>query len=270
MQKENIELKTIEEKLQSLTENFPNSSLINSNVSPQHITDILESIPTKKIIKTCIPIGIYLQEAENLAQWCLTDIVPLSKLGVDREKLEDLQLRTKILRQTQTQWVQDKNSIPEDKKPWETIEKQLWTLQDELLFAFRFAFRDHPELRDKVKWNPKRKNQRFIIQDLRDLAEIGNENLGLLSAINFKPELLEEAILLSQKSAVMLANYHMSHKKSTDSKLLRDKAYTYLKNLVDEIRNAGKYLFRDNPERLKGYKSEFWQGQNRNRRNKKI
>ncbi|WP_299583090.1 hypothetical protein [uncultured Sunxiuqinia sp.] len=27
------------------------------------------------------------------------------------------------------------------------------------------------------------------------------------------------------------------------SKLLRDKAYTYLKELVDEIRDAGKYLF---------------------------
>jgi len=36
--------------------------------------------------------------------------------------------------------------------------------------------------------------------------------------------------------------------------------------LVDEIREAGKYVFRNNKNRLKGYASEYWRKQNRKKK----
>ena len=48
------------------------------------------------------------------------------------------------------------------------------------------------------------------------------------------------------------------------SKTIRDKAYTHLKELVDEIREAGKYLFWRDPNRYTGYGSQYWQKLNRN------
>ncbi|MCG6189708.1 hypothetical protein [Maribellus maritimus] len=36
-----------------------------------------------------------------------------------------------------------------------------------------------------------------------------------------------------------------------------------MKVLVDEIREAGKYVFRKDKNRLKGYSSEYWRKQNR-------
>ena len=41
-----------------------------------------------------------------------------------------------------------------------------------------------------------------------------------------------------------------------------DKAYTHLKALADEVREAGKYLFWRNPDRMRGYTSEFWKRKN--------
>lgn len=38
---------------------------------------------------------------------------------------------------------------------------------------------------------------------------------------------------------------------------MRNRAYIYLKQAVDEIRDCGKYTFACNPERLKGYRSEY-------------
>jgi hypothetical protein len=40
--------------------------------------------------------------------------------------------------------------------------------------------------------------------------------------------------------------------------IVRDKAYTYLKQSVDEIRACGKFVFWKNPDRLKGYASDHW------------
>jgi hypothetical protein len=45
-----------------------------------------------------------------------------------------------------------------------------------------------------------------------------------------------------------------------------DKAYTHMKVLVDEIREAGKYVFRNNKNRLKGYSSDYWKKQNRKKK----
>lgn len=39
-----------------------------------------------------------------------------------------------------------------------------------------------------------------------------------------------------------------------------------MKVLVDEIREAGKYVFRNNKNRLKGYSSDYWKMQNRKKR----
>jgi hypothetical protein len=42
---------------------------------------------------------------------------------------------------------------------------------------------------------------------------------------------------------------------------IRDKAYTYLKLAIDEIRECGKFAFWRNPDRLKGYNSDYWKQQ---------
>jgi hypothetical protein len=36
--------------------------------------------------------------------------------------------------------------------------------------------------------------------------------------------------------------------------------------LVDEIREAGKYVFRNDKNRLKGYSSDYWKKQNRSKK----
>ena len=41
-------------------------------------------------------------------------------------------------------------------------------------------------------------------------------------------------------------------------KVMRDKAYTHLKEAVDEIRSCGKYVFWWDENRLKGYGSRYF------------
>ncbi|WP_319230586.1 hypothetical protein [Draconibacterium orientale] len=40
-----------------------------------------------------------------------------------------------------------------------------------------------------------------------------------------------------------------------------------MKELVDEIREAGKYVFRKDPKRLKGYSSDYWRKIHRKQKN---
>ena len=73
-----------------------------------------------------------------------------------------------------------------------------------------------------------------MIQDLSDLSVLGKANQPLLAAMNGE------------------------RAENNSAKTIRDKAYTLLKKAVDEIREAGKYVFWKNPDRLKGYYSARW------------
>jgi hypothetical protein len=102
-----------------------------------------------------------------------------------------------------------------------------------------------------------------MVQDLNDLAILGTNNAALLGAIGFDTEKLLEAAQKSDTMANLLALANGDKAEQNDSKKIRDKAFAYLKERVDEIREAGKYLFWKNEKRYIGYVSKYWADQNR-------
>ena len=97
-----------------------------------------------------------------------------------------------------------------------------------------------------------------MVQDLNDIAVLGRENTGPLTAIGFDLTQLDLAADRADKLADLLAEANGDKADPNESKIIRDKAYTHMKALVDEIREAGKYVFRKDKNRLKGYSSEYW------------
>lgn len=96
-----------------------------------------------------------------------------------------------------------------------------------------------------------------LVQDLSDLAALGQANLPLLTAINFDETKLDQAAKEASSLSVLLAKANGERKEDSSPKITRDKAYTYLKQAVDEIYEAGKYLFWKDEARRKGYYSRY-------------
>ncbi|MCX6581921.1 MAG: hypothetical protein NT166_17260 [Candidatus Aminicenantes bacterium] len=88
------------------------------------------------------------------------------------------------------------------------------------------------------------------------MAVLGRVNLQLLEAIPFDKSLLDKAAQASYDLSTVLANAIRDRMRPSDAKEIRDRAYTRLKEAVDEIRFYGRYVFRGNKERLPGYRSE--------------
>jgi hypothetical protein len=106
-----------------------------------------------------------------------------------------------------------------------------------------------------------------MIQDLNDIAVLGRENPEPLTAIGFDLTQLDMAATRADELADLLAEANGDKADPNESKIIRDKAYTQMKSLVDEIREAGKYVFRKDKNRLKGYSSDYWRKQNRKKSN---
>ena len=224
--------------------------------------DALLAISNDQVLDPNIPIDVFVQEAENLAHWSKEDLPLLKNAGINAQKIDDLNTRAGACREAQSLWVKDRRSVKDAQRQWNEESPAAYDLRDELLHTYRYAFRDNEALLGRVSEIADGSGNDDMIQDLNDLAVLGRENLPLLNAINFDATKLDTAATLADAMGDLLAAANGDKASSNDSKVLRDRAYTYLKELMDEIRACGKYLFWRTPSRLKGYQSDFWKKRN--------
>ena len=235
-----------------------------ANIDDYNATiETIRAIPDEKTSEPSMPVDTYLQESENLAKWSLMDAELLATIGITQAMLNDLPVRAGALREAQSIWFKDRNSQLEAQRQWAEAAPEAFAMRDQLLHDFRYAYRNDAAILARVAEIAEGDSNADMIQDLNDLSLLGKSNTGPLEAINFSPEKLEVAANASDELANILALANGDKSLQSESKVIRDKAYTHLKELVDEIRNAGKYLFWKNEKRLKGYRSEFLYQKNR-------
>ena len=105
-----------------------------------------------------------------------------------------------------------------------------------------------------------------MIQDLSDLAALGKANTEPLTKIGMDLTLLDKAEKLSAEMAKLLAASNGQKMEYNELRITRDKAYTFMKMAVDEIRRHGQYVFWKNAQRHKGYVSQFYKKINSTRK----
>ena len=219
--------------------------------------DVLKAIPDGNVQIPAIPVDAYLQEAENLYHWALEDQDKLRTIGITAEMLEDLPVRAGACREAQSIWFKERFSQQEAQREWGIRSPQAYELRDELLHTFRYAYRKDEALLGRVAGVAEGDGNADMIQDLNDLAVLGRENPSPLEGIGFDLAQLDLAANKADEMANLLAMANGDKYDQSEAKVIRDKAYTHLKALVDEIREAGKYLFWHNPQRYKGYISQY-------------
>lgn len=234
-----------------------------SNLSDyEELLEVISAIPDDKVQEPGIPVDVFLQEAENLYKWSLIDVDELTAIGITAEKISKLPVRAGACREAQSNWFKDRYSQLEAQKEWSIKGPLAYDLRDTLVHAFRYAYRNDVGLSTRVTEIADGSGHADMIQDLNDLAVLGRENSALLTAIGFDLVQLDNAAAMADTMAELLATANGDKAIGNETKAIRDKAYTYLKELVDEIRDAGKYLFWRNPKRLKGYVSQYWKKAN--------
>jgi hypothetical protein len=161
------------------------------------------------------------------------------------------------LRYAQSVWNKDRYSQEEAQKIWNEQSPDAYDLRDQLLHSFRFAYRNREDLIAKVSAITDGSGHADMIQDLSDLATLGTENQTELTAIKFDKSLLATAATQADDMAVVLARANGEKGDDSNSRILRDRAFTHLKEAVDEVRATGKYVFWKDKQKHKGYISGY-------------
>lgn len=213
--------------------------------------EVLATIPVSSVRLPTVPIDAYVQEAYDLYEWIAEDQEPLTNAGLEAVFITDLPNRAKILRQAQSIWMKERYSKEEAQREWDERAVDAYALKESLEASFKFAFRKHPDLVAKVNVIAEGTGHTDMVQDLSDLSVLGKANENLLLSIGMDLSDLDQAAQWSGELATLLAKVNGERNDNNRAKLQRDKAYTHLKEAMDEIRITGKYVYRKEPEKVR-------------------
>ncbi len=206
------------------------------------------------------PIDIVSADAETLQKEGIEDKDALVTAGLEWSKVENLSMRAGALRYCQAVWMSEYRAQQEAQKEWLTQSPLAYELRDELLHHFSFAYRNTPDVNSKVKRIREGNGHKDMIQDLIELAVLGDKNPEPLANINFDVANLQTARTTSHSMSELLAASNGSKDESSANKIIRDKAYTLLIDDMRDIREVGQYVFWRNPERKKKYINTYKRG----------
>ncbi|MFA8299302.1 MAG: hypothetical protein ACEPOV_04010 [Hyphomicrobiales bacterium] len=225
----------------------------------------LLAIANDKVKRPSVPTEIAIQEAEDLYAIAKRYEDELTEVGLTTEMIDSLMTRAGVLRVAQSRWRMNYNSFQDPVKDWKDARAEAQELQERLKNTFRYAYRNEERLMTRVREIGLGQNDQDMIQDINDFVTLGLDYPTYLEAVKFDVSELDKIANKSREFARLLADSKAERKLQHDHKDIRDRAFTFLKDVVDETRACAKYVFAEHPAVVKRFLSSY---RSRKRRSK--
>lgn len=213
-----------------------------------------------------LPVDVANDEAMYLYELAIRDKDKFATTDVDLALIESLPIRVGGLRYAQTRWTQVFAEKSEAEKQWSLISTEGFELRDELLHFCRYAYRKDKALMDIVHRIAEGATNADMIQDLSELAMLGKNNPSQLEAVSLDLLKLDRAAELAEQGGLLLGKVNGDRDDNLKvDKDMRDRAFTHLKEAVDALREAGRFLFWKDDEKALLYGSKYFRELRANR-----
>lgn len=230
----------------------------------------ISSISSESTLQPTMPVSIYTQEAENMEHIAREHLVDLVPTGIDVNFLDDYLLRLGACRAAEAIWESECRMREEAETQWHELSPMAYDLRDRLIRTYRYVFRKNDDVLQTVRDVADGSGHADMIQDLATLAIVGEPFLDVLAPFNITAETLQWADQMSDDIAALLAAANGDKVEDREAKILRDKAYTYLKESVDELKAACKFTFWDQPHLYKAFISPYWKKMNKKKNEPEV
>ncbi|MCK3685164.1 hypothetical protein [Maribellus sp. YY47] len=215
--------------------------------------DAIANFPLEDVKLPNTPIDEYVVSVNTLAIDANEDRDVLAGAGMDVNLIDELTPLSGALSYLQAEWMgifrARENAVVE----WKEQSPPAFSFRDELLHDFSFAYRNREDVRKKVARIREGSSNADMVQDLLEIAVLGEKYPEPLESINFDRGKLSQARTLSHSLSELLAAANGAADDGNATKTLRDKAYSLLFQKDSTIREYGRYVFWKDEDRLSRY-----------------
>jgi hypothetical protein len=216
-------------------------------------------IPDDECCALSMPAEEVVAEAEQLAVVAQQDRDALLGAGINASYIDTLDTRAGAFAYAAAQHEISISGEVKTKKNWKEKSPLGYELRKTLLHILSFAFRKYQDLMRSIDEIKAGKGNKDMILDLLALYILGKSNPQPLQQINFNFDLLQQAKAMHDELSDILARATLDQGIISEKRRIRDKAFTFLNEAMDEIREYGQFVFVGNPDRYSLYQSSFRQ-----------
>ena len=218
----------------------------------------LLATPAAAVRAPDLPVAVTLQEGHDLLTLAERESVwqSLVAVGVELGRREQLRLMLGALRAAESNWV-----VMRDRRKSETqtqLETAADTLRGAILVAARWSLRGDDKALATLAAISEGEGVADLAQDLSDLAELCERNLTAFERDQSfdAPARIAEARTLYAQLAASTSKERLDTEQ-TRAIDLRNRAFTELDGIMDELREAGRYAFRDQDDLRSRFASAY-------------
>lgn len=220
------------------------------------------AIPNESVIAITVPVNVLVRETHDTVRCARVDADLLATINYSSEKTDNLEQRAAACQEAESLWLEENHCANNAEEVWADLREQVNEAKFDTIHTYRYAYRNDENLLDAISDIADGNTHADSMQDISDLVVLGRKHPDPLNSINFDLTNLDALEKLGADASDALAIANENRLSGSEAKLLRDKSYTYLKEGIDELRAAGKYIFRKDEKKLKRYQSKYWKKRN--------
>jgi len=233
----------------------------NSQESYEKLRQVIEAIPDEKIVTPTMPASDVIGEAEELLKVATEDRDMLLKGGLNSEYIDSLPDRIGAYAVAESEYNAVAFAKSDAIKEWKKIEPEAVELKQSLMHYLRFVFKRNnmtAELKS-IAEIAKGRGRRDLMLDMMDLHKLAEKHTDLLTTVGVAPSIVDEAAVMFEKLRNILGDINMQPEEVEAKRSMVRKAYTYLWEAVDNIREFGQFVFWKDEKKTDQYRSDFFQ-----------
>lgn len=196
-------------------------------------------------------------EGQRLHEAVKEEYDALLALGCPQEYLDTLPLRLDLFSYLANYFLLRLDETENLMEIWMEKKSFGYTFRRKLFSAFRVAYRHFPKLLEKVENVIKGKGDTDMVMDLRSLQILGTAHPAQLQAVNFDLTRLDDSLALHHELLEILAKSNLTTDEEKELREIRNRAYSWLREAMDEIRTFGQWLHEDDEEKRLRYISLY-------------
>lgn len=216
----------------------------------------LKKMEFRRVREPDMPLHVAVHEGEVFRVLASQDSHLFENVGLDPSIIEELRRAVACFAVADAKYAAVRELKKEAVRVWLEEQKAGFELRRQCLVAQSFAFRNNSEAKGKLRSIRRMRGRAAMIQDLRNLAQLGITYKDELTAINFDMNRLALCEETADRLGRLWAEAFSSESRSEEI-VIRNKAFTYMRMLMAQIREYVKYVFHDDPDRQRQYASAY-------------
>lgn len=231
------------------------------NVTPQQKLNYDELLPVIKAVEKyaapAMPLEEAVAEGNRMVVVVGEDRAKLELSGIDPVYLDSLEARVSAFAWSAAELTTYIDTESTARNEWIAIKPESDKVRKDAFKTMYRAFRKDQELTVAVDNIKEGQGNSDYVLDFLSIHKVSKANVGLFEAVHGDLSLIERSAELYTQLSNIYSRMVTDPKKLNEAKVICYKAWAYLKEAIDEIYEAGRYVFDEEDTRHFLYYSDY-------------